>query len=310
MSDLLKIIENYELIIVTERYKINLSLLLIISFFLHIVFMTSFFLPDSTGLSSYLNREKKDNSLFSGRDIIVNANQDDKRDINNQTLLSDRDSTAKGFITREHGDRWLNNSLEFKLRKGSKQQNSGSESSSSGEKSRVSNNDSEIVLRMYKSGSKATSGSDGMFNDVAIPDKNSVTLKNAIYYSNSGMFSFNTAKFKNFAYFKSMKDRIASNWYPPLLANASLGGYNAATGSYTPGSVRIMAIPPQLVKLYFLMNRNGDIQKVEIIDSYGNSPLDESCLDAIRLSKTFGKVPEDIKGEFILIPFIFGYYTQ
>jgi TonB family protein len=108
-----------------------------------------------------------------------------------------------------------------------------------------------------------------------------------------------------------MKDKIASNWYPPLLANANLGGgYNAATGSYTPGSVRIMAIPGQKVKLYFIMNREGEIQKVEILDSFGNKPLDESCLDAVKLSKTFGKVPDDIKGEFILIPFIFGYYTR
>ncbi len=293
-----------------ERYKINLSLLLIISFFLHIVFMTSFFLPDSSGLSSYLNNKKKDNSLFSGRDIIVNTNQDDRREPDNRTLLSDRDSTAKGFITREEGDRWLNNSLEFRLRKGSKKQNSGTAGSSSGEKSRISEKDSEIVLRIYKSGSRTSAGSDGMFNDVAIPDKNNITLKNAIYYTTSGMFSFNTAKFKNFSYFKAMKDKIASNWYPPLLANASLGGYNDATGSYTPGNVRIMAIPPQTVKLYFIMNRQGDIQKVDIVDSYRNSPLDESCLDAIRLSKTFGKVPDDIKGEFIVIPFIFGYYTQ
>ncbi len=274
------------------------------------VFMTAVFLPDSSGLASYMNNKKKDNSLFSGRDIIVNTNQDDKRDPDNRTLLSDRDSTAKGFITREQGDRWLNNSLEFKLKKGLKKSASGAASSSSGDKSRMSNKESEIVLRIYKSGSSFASGSDGMFNDVAIPDKNSITLKNAIYYSNSGMFSFNTAKFKNFNYFKSMKDKIASNWYPPLLANANIGGYNAATGSYTPGSVRIMAIPGQKVKLYFIMNRSGDIQKVDIVDSYGNKPLDESCLDAIRLSKSFGKVPDDIKGEFILIPFIFGYYTQ
>ncbi len=295
----------------TDRYKINLSLLLIISFFLHIIFMTAFYLPDSKGLASYMNNKKKDNSLFSGRDIIVNTNQDDKRVIDNRTLLSDRDSTAKGFITRDQGDRWLNNSLEFRLKKGTQKQQSGEAGSASGEKSKTSEKDSEIVLKIYKPGSTSKSGSDGMFNDVAIPDKNSVTLKNAIFYSNSGTFSFNTAKFKNFTYFKNMKDKIASNWYPPLLANANLGGgYNAATGSYTPGSVRIMAIPGQKVKLYFIMNRNGEIQKVELLDSYGNKPLDESCLDAVRLSKTFGKVPDDIKGEFILIPFIFGYYTR
>jgi TonB family protein len=287
----------------TDRFRINISLLLMVSFFLHMVFMTVFLLPDSTGLASLKNK-KKTNSLLSGRDIIVNINQDDKRDINNKTLLSDRDSTDKGFITKEKGDRWLNNSRDFRLKKGSKKQNSDA-ADTAGEKSKISVKDSEIVLRFDKSGGAASAGNEGLFNDVAIPDKNDVTLKNAIYYTNSGLFSFNTAKFKNFSYFKKMKDKIASYWYPPIFANAVIGGYNPASGG-----VRFMAIPAQKVKLYFIMNREGDVQKVEILDSNGNKPLDESCLDSIRLSKNFGKVPDDLKGEFIVIPFIFGFYTN
>ena len=100
-----------------------------------------------------------------------------------------------------------------------------------------------------------------------------------------------------------MKDRIASNWYPPLLANAALGGF-------APGSMRIMAIPSQKVKICFIMNRDGDIVRVELVDSMGNKPLDDSCMDAIKMSRSFGKVPDDIKGEFIMIPFIFGYYAN
>ena len=287
-----------------DQIKINLSLLVIMSFFLHVIFFTAYVLPDITGLASYLAYKKKDNQLFSGiRDIIVNANQDDQREITRTTLLSDRDSTAKGFITKEAGDRWLNNSLEFKMRKGEKEVDSKGKVASSGEKSQVSDKDSEIVLRIYKRGVNVRSGSTANFNEMAIPDKNNITLKNAIFYNNSGLFSFNTAKFKNFEYFRSMKDKVASNWYPPMMANSIIGGY-------TPGYVRINAIPPQKVKLYFIMNRSGDIQKVELVDSNGNRSLDESCLDAIRLSKSFGAVPDDIRGEFILIPFIFGYYTN
>jgi outer membrane biosynthesis protein TonB len=58
------------------------------------------------------------------------------------------------------------------------------------------------------------------------------------------------------------------------------------------------------------MNRNGDVLRVELVDSLGNKPLDDSCIDAIKLSRNFGKVPDDIKGELILIPFIFGYYSR
>ena len=290
-----------------DQIRINLSLLVIMSFFLHLIFFTAYILPDVAGLAKYLDyKNKRENQFFSdsvGRDIIVNLNQDDKRELTRSTLLSDRDSTAKGFITKEHGDRWLNNSLEFRMKKGDREANSKGLVASSGTKFKVSDQESDITLRIYKSGASVRSGSAGDFNDIAIPDKNDITLKNAIFYNNSGLFSFNTAKFKNFNYFKSMKDKIASNWYPPMMANSIIGGY-------TPGFVRINAIPAQRVKLFFVMNRSGDIVKVQLVDSYGNKSLDESCLDAIRLSKGFGSVPEDIKGEFIAIPFIFGYYTN
>jgi len=48
---------------------------------------------------------------------------------------------------------------------------------------------------------------------------------------------------------------------------------------------------------------------VIVLDSYGNKSLDGSCVDAIRMSKTFGRVPDDIKGDVVVIPFIFGYYA-
>jgi outer membrane biosynthesis protein TonB len=39
------------------------------------------------------------------------------------------------------------------------------------------------------------------------------------------------------------------------------------------------------------MNRDGDIVRVELVDSMGNKPLDDSCMDAIKMSRSFGKAP-------------------
>lgn len=287
-----------------DRYSINLSLFVLISFFLHAVLITAFILPDSDGIFRIFENPAKNKKPAGLRDIIVNINQDDIRDIKNSTLLSDRDSTAKGYITKEQGDRWLNNSLEFKMKRGAGGGDGRVATSGSGDKIKASENgDVTVKYGTTGSGGGGNSGNNGNAANMAIPDKNSITMKNAIFYSNSGMFSFNTAKFKNFSYFKNMKDRIASNWYPPLLANAALGGF-------APGSMRIMAIPSQKVKICFIMNRDGDIVRVELVDSMGNKPLDDSCMDAIKMSRSFGKVPDDIKGEFIMIPFIFGYYAN
>jgi TonB family protein len=295
----------------TEKYRIDLTLLVIISFFLHIILLIALVMPDYSGLVSYSSGSKSRSSA-AGRDIIVNINQDDRRVVDKRTLLSDRDSSAKGYITRERGDRWLNNSLEFKVKKGASGEEAGKREVGQGKEKFILNDDSEVVISLNKpwKRSRSSSGSGGASYQVAIPDKNNVTRKNAIYYSNEGMFSFNTAKFKNFEYFRRMKDKIASNWYPPAMANAVIRGYNPVTGAYAPGSMRIMAIQSQQVKLYFIMNRQGDVVEVEILDSMGNKSLDGSCLDAIRYSKNFGPVPDDIKGDHVLIPFIFGYYSR
>ncbi|MCU0849301.1 MAG: hypothetical protein MUD12_15575 [Spirochaetes bacterium] len=293
-----------------EDLKISLSLL--ISFFFHVVVFIAIIIPN---IQYVLDPERlsfgKENRI-SGRDIIVNINQDDKRVINDKTLLSDRDSSAKGFLTKEKGDRWLNNSRDFQLLTGGRMAGQSGGIPVSGSKEKILLGDNSEVAIMFSKSSRMTgsTGSGGFHDRVLIPDKKGVTKYNAIFYSNTGMFSFNTARFKNFLYFKKMKDKIASNWYPPIMANAAYSSYNPVSGGYAPGRTRIMAIPSQEVKLYFIMNRNGDVVEVKILDSLGNTPLDASCLDSIRLSRSFGKIPEDIKGEFVLIPFIFGYYVD
>ena len=289
-----------------EFYKINLPILLIISFFMHLILLSFWLIPDSGGMINFIERKKQmaamDSRMSGGRDIIVNINQDDKRVINRNTLLSDRDSSAKGYITKEKGNRWLNNSLDFKLGQGKgKSPGKGKSGGSGGKHGNLAEDEEALVTLVAAYRTKSDQLSSAM-ERLAIPDKNDVTRKNAIYYSNTGSFSFNTAKFKNFTYFRKMKDRIASNWTMPLLANAYIRGQG--------GGMRIMTIQNQVVKMYFIMDRSGEVVRIEILDSMGNTPLDSACIDAIRLSKNFGKVPDDIEGEYILIPFIFEFITH
>ncbi len=293
---------------------LQVSLTLIMSFFIHVIIMVSFILPQ---ISDIWGTQKMLKDIFgsngAGRDIIVNINQDDRRVETPDTLLSDRDSSAKGYITKKAGSRWLNNSLDFKVLKGSQGKGKGDNKSTAAHAGRdkiMVSDDSEMVAVIERNESTGReAGNYGIFDETLIPDKNDVSRENALFYSSDGRFSFNTVKFKDFKYFKDMKDKIASNWYPPLMAN-SIQGYNPLSGSYTPGYTRIMAIPSQEVKMVFVLNKDGDIIHIEILDSLGNKPLNASCYDAIKLSKTFGPVPKDqLKRGVLVIPFIFGYYV-
>jgi len=287
-----------------RQAEIQITLTVVISFFIHMILMVSVIVPhihDLWGSHKVLNDIFGEEGI--GRDIIVNINQDDKQVVTPETLLSDRDSGAKGYITRKGGNRWLNNSLDFKVLK-------GSQGKEKGERASVSRSDREKLLLLDNSEMVMVIERNDSADETLIPDKNDVSRENAIFYSSDGRFSFNTVKFKDFKYFKNMKDKIASNWYPPLMANAIIQGYNPLTGSYTPGITRIMAIPSQEVKIVFVLNKGGDIIHIEILDSLGSKPLNESCYDAIRLSKGFGPVPKDqLKGDVLVIPFIFGYYV-
>lgn len=288
--------------------EIKLSLIIFLSLFIHIIFSLGLFFP---AYDQFLYDLKLKGSPV-GRDIIVNVNQNDKKVFNEKTLLSDRDSSARGFITKKKGDHWLNNSRDFTIQKGGYSQ--GGYSSTRRDvrnKTGITVTDNtNLIISLLKEQTGGVIGRFGSEEYTKIPDRNSFRRENSIFYSNDGTFSFNTKMFKPFNYFRSMKDKIASNWYPPLLANSVIVGYSPFNGSYTPGRLRIMAIPSQMVKLYFTMNRKGDILDAVIVDSLGNKSLDASCLDAIKKSKSFGKVPSEIKGDEILIQFVFLYIVN
>lgn len=292
-----------------KENQIKFSLVLLLSFFIHAVVILSIFLPV---YDEFLKlKDIFDKSSSAGRDIIVNINEDDKKIISEKTLLSEKDSSAKGYITKEKGDNWLNNYRDFALKKGSEAQGRYSDKSIGREKTGLLLTDNtELIINLLKRELGSLFGRKGADEFTRIPDKNSFTKDNSIFYSNDGTFSFNTVKFKPFKYFKEMKDKIAGHWFPPLLANSVIVGFDPLTGSYTPGRLRIMAIPNQIVKMYFTINREGDVLDVGIVESLGNKPLDASCIDSIKLSKNFGKVPDEIKGDVVVIRFVFIYVIR
>lgn len=130
---------------------------------------------------------------------------------------------------------------------------------------------------------------------------------NATYVSKRGTYISNTAVFKDNDYFKNMKDRIATNWHPPVVWNHMTAGYNLHREKR---HTRLQDIPSQDVRLSFIIDRDGNVEDIFILESKGNRPLDMSCIDAVRLSKCFGRVPGDVPGEHIIIGFIFGYYLD
>jgi TonB family protein len=291
-----------------NKRKIELSIFIaiVISLFLHVIIAVVYISYSPDNLDFSFKNDASTGNAIGGRDVVINMNEDEKKDYTKKTLLSDKDSSAKGHITGSKGDTWLNNSRDFRI-KGS---NSAEKNSAAGKPEYQSSLDTKKAFPLTPQGATLfiASPKEYAFYEAGdsewtkIPDIKGISRKNSLYYSNAGTFSFNTAKFRDAAYFQKMKNKIASNWYPPMLSNATFMGYG--------GSVRFRMVQSQEVVMYFKMNRTGDVTEVKILDSMGNEQLDGACLDAIRSSKNFGQVPDDMKGDEIYIPFIFGYYIQ
>ena len=296
----------------TIHNTINISLLIIISFFLHIIIIAAVLMPDMPGRSLFdvLAKRAMPEEEKSGRAVKVkigeNINQNLKREITEQTFISDKDSAAQGFLTPGDSARWYSETTDLKLGQKGAGKSGGSASQrivNAGGQKVILNDESEMLMYVSKFGRTSSNVGDGS-NVMKLPQPNLMSRTNTLFFSNSGLFSLNTVEFKHYAFAKRIVDKISSNWYPPIMANARIGGY-------APGSTRIMAIPPQEVRAYFAINENGAVVRSGILDSYGNKSLDESCLDAIRFSKSFGPVPDDLKKKMqngvMVIPFIFGY---
>ena len=312
-----------------RRIEINFSLVLILSVMAHLFLVIAVVAPQYS--PSAMRAALKERGAGSGigmRDVIVNINADEKQVETNETLLSDKDSSARGHVTKDYGDTWLNNSREFSLagakskgQSGTAQGRSGAKGSGSGRGSgsgsglaskAVSAGDAEeypvsltLLHEPSVSGSGAVAAAEADSEWTRIPDKKGITMKNALFLSNDGTFSYNTKKFAEFEYFRKMKNRIASNWLLPGMALGVVNEGPGQSGMYTPGYTAFRMMGSQNVKLYFTMDRDGNVMDVVIVDSEGNEPVDTSCVKAIRNSNNFGKVPASMKGAAIVIPFVF-----
>ncbi len=288
----------------TGKPKINFSLLMVISFYLHFVIVVAVILPNPEEAFRFI--EKIKNSMFASHrtfEFITNINADNKIKFTEKTFISDRTSTEKGFLTKRKGDDWISDTKYFKYSRGKgKSDGKGKKISLKNSKETfILNDNSEVIIQLDKGD---ISSNDSKFGRIKIPRTDLITRENAIFYSNTGAFSFNTIKAltkEELEWMRHWGRAFGANFFPPLLANIALGGY-------APGRVRIMAIPDQIVKGFHILDKNGKIVYSKILDSRGDQSLNAAIKEALH-SAPFGKVPPRFLNEkgYYGAPFIIYY---
>jgi|GEM_PF-1119266 len=298
-----------------KRQSIHYSLILIISFFIHIFIVSSLLLPDrKLVFKPEIPKNQSFDSSSKKLYIAVNINQDSVRQLKKTSFISDKNSSAKGYLSKDvkKSTNSKQNSHLLKSwwgkhffgdffgkgRKGHKK-----------EKNQILNDRSHVIVNLLRKGNQKNFHNDlmGYIKKLKIKSNN-MSLKNSIFFTNTKQFSLNTVKYnkyRDYQFFKGVVEKISENWHPPAMANTKLYGYG--------GNITIKAINDQVVKLFYVIDRKGKVVYIKIVDSRGNSYLDQSCLEAFKLSKKFNNVPQEyfkVGQKYLALPFMFIYYVK
>jgi len=113
----------------------------------------------------------------------------------------------------------------------------------------------------------------------------------ALNIDSNGEVSFDTEKYPDAGYFRKMTDKIAQKWYPAIPGTAHRWGM----------------IPSGEVEVLFALNRRGEVVDYRIVKDYNYTSMTKAAEYAIAHAGPFDPLPDTIKDDMIVIPFIFKY---
>lgn len=119
----------------------------------------------------------------------------------------------------------------------------------------------------------------------------------ALRWDGSPTVSIATQELAGYKYFRDMMRQIRENFAPP--------GLNLAWRDQA-GTVISQPIKPQIVRVLFLLDREGTVQDVRIVSSMGQVPVDEACYRVLH-KQNFGPPPPEVfrHGNIFGINFLF-----
>jgi len=273
---------------------------------LPVFFLFSFFLagqlaPELSGIfyledqSFSMEKDARQSKIFP-----VLVEQRDKVDPKTDQIraLSDVDSEGSGGITTTYGFHTLTPHDMLTLSKSMKSESSEKqnrdikkETGEDGEKQMVSMN---TVSASSKSSPSPVIGNEDMFR---IPANYRFRNDFSLRYDGNGPVTLARQQLVGFRYFQNMLRYLRDNFAPP--------GMNSAYRD-SAGLVISQSIKPQVVKVLFLLGKDGRVYDVRVVSSMGQRAVDQACIDILR-GHNFGPPPHEIfyEGNIFGINFIF-----
>lgn len=265
------------------------------------ILLTLYLELDLRGLVFGDNEEKKtgaDQKLIHA--LLENTHIEKKRKRETVKFLSDKDSEARGDLTKEKGFESISN--DYVLSPGQRQT----------VKARIVNAKKYAKILTSKEGRtriavtpEKTEEQQTPMEKLRIPAYYRWRNDFALSWDYAGRPAIPTARYAHYSYFRSMVNKIQSVWAPPGGEPYPTFGdsYHRMNGA---GYTRFSTFPSQDIYIQFLLDDQGIVRDAKLVSSLGFQSLDRSCLEALYSARDFGPPPKELLEKGVLIvPFIF-----
>lgn len=269
-----------------------LSLCILLSLYLELDLRSLIF-------GNYDREKNADETII--RALLENTHIEKTRKRSTVKFLSDKDSEARGDITKEKGFESISN--DYVLSPGQKQ---------------------TIQARIVsnKKYTKILTSKEGRTRIAIAPEKKeepqpaTERMRIPAYYRWRNDFALSwdyagrpaipTARYAHYSYFRSMVNKIQGVWAPPGGEPYPTFGDSYHRMGHASGYTRFAPFPSQDIYVQFLLDDQGVVRDAKLVSSLGFQSLDRSCIEALYAAHDFGPPPKELlENGMLIIPFIF-----
>lgn len=242
------------------------------------------------------NANKGDNII---RAMLENSVPEREKKRDTVKFLSDKDSEARGELTREKGFESISNDYVFQPGKINPVQ--AKIVSKKTLTKILTSREGRQRIAIAKTQEEPTPSVDRL----RIPAHYRFRHDFALSWDWAGRPAIPTVRYQHYSYFRSMINKIQNVWAPP-------GGdpYPTFGDSYHRmnygGYTRFTTFPSQDIYIQFLLDDQGVLRDVKLTSSLGFKSLDQSCIEALHAAREFGPPPKELlENGVMIVPFIF-----
>ncbi len=251
---------------------------------------------------------------------VLLENPDDKKkekEKKNLVYLSNKDTKARGKLTRQKGFEALTERQELAFAKRGKIKNKQIKRRSQTTENSISIKKADtFYVRIEKEEKTRETGFGGKTTwgkqkRTSIPTHYKFRRRFALSWDMKGEPRIPTKHYKHYQYFKDMIVKIREHWAPPGGQPFPTFGDSYHSITPTPGRMTYAAFPTQAIKVVFMLNEEGDVIDIKLWESLGYKSLDQSCIESIERSRNFGPPPTELVADgSMIVPFVFVIVTN